>query len=283
MSRSSAENKNSGKFHILGRERYYTVVGRQLDKKTNDGTDDYIGEQSKLLGTTLKSIIAVAIVTVTLTFLIALSLQSSTPLKLTGANRVIPVIYDNAGIIEDEDALQTSLTQYYDLTGICPVVYTVYDEDWKGSFRSAESYAYETIPGEFAGNCYIVLVCSVPKDKADMAVQGQLTDSDYTWHALRGRNTSAIISFSALRKFSKTLNADLKNGVEPGRAFGNAFSYATDEARSRMFPNDTTRLINFCLAFTPLVLAAAVFTVIIIVTIVRYNKERKISAKKAVI
>lgn len=283
MSHSSADNQNGGKFHFLGRERYYTVAGRQLDRKTNDGTDDYIGEHAKSLGTTLKAIIAIAIVAITLTGAVALALQSSTPLRLYGASHDIPIIYDNAGIIEDEEALQPVLSQYYDLTGICPVIYTVYDEEWKGRFRNVESYVYDTHPGELAGNCYMVLVCSVPKDKAGMAIQGELKSSDYTWTALRGRNTGAIISFSAFRKFSRVLNEDLGNGVEPGKAFGNAFSFATDEARSRMFPDDTTRLINFCLAFLPLVFTVAVFTVIIIVTIVRYKRERKITADKAVI
>lgn len=278
-----AKNQNGGDFRFLGRERYYEVAGRQLDQKTNDGTDDYIGTHSNSLGATLKAVIAVAIVAVTLTFMVALSLQSFTPVRLGGGGRDVPIVYDDADIIEDEDTLRETLRQYYDLTGICPVVYTVYDEDWNDHVSSPEYYIYETYPDELNGERYMVLICSVPENKAEMAVQGQLTGSDYRWLALRGKNTKAIISSSAFKKFSNTLNENLGNGTEPGKAIGNTFSFATDEARSRMYPDNTARLVNLCLAFSPMVITVVVFAVIITVTIVRYNRERKIAAGKAVI
>lgn len=71
------------------------------------------------------------------------------------------MIIDKAGLIKDPDALMAAMTEYYKLSGVCPVFISIYEEDWRKdgktyliqvAYSVAEDKAYER---EFSAFSYI--------------------------------------------------------------------------------------------------------------------------------
>ena len=262
MTQSDNNRSDNGNFRFRGRERYYAVAGRQLDEKTNDGTDDYIREKSKSEKTTIASIIAVGIVAVTLTGVSCIALSSAVPVKLPG--RKTPVIDDRADLFENDEALEKEAYDFYSVTGIAPQVITVYDEDWKENYVSLDIYTEGQNADSLSG---FAIVYSVPKSDA---ASGKYRISIY--HA---RTTEAILNGTVLNGFRKTIKNDIKQGLGPEQAFTDAFRIATAKADKKINPDKSTRLGMFVLALTPVLVVAAAFITALILTIRKYKRDRK--------
>ena len=58
------------------------------------------------------------------------SIGTSIPKKLKAHYLDKPAVYDEIDVIKDDDALLKVLDEYQELTGICPVIYTTYNEQW---------------------------------------------------------------------------------------------------------------------------------------------------------
>ena len=211
MTKSLDNRSDNGNFHFRGRERYYAVAGRQLDEKTNDGTDDYIKEKSKQEKTTIASIIAVGIVAVTLTSAVCLAFSSFVPVKLAAVKQ--PIVDDAADLFSDDSAIENEVKAFYNLTGIAPEVHTVYDEDWKDDYINLDVYAEYQQRGDILSD--FVIVYSVPKNDAG--------SGSYKLSIIRGRNTKAILNGTLMNGFRKTIKNGIKQGSEPGEAFAVAF------------------------------------------------------------
>ena len=264
MKNSIKNGSNEGQFHFRGRERYYAVAGRQLDQKTNDGTDDYINEKSRHERTTLFSIIAVGIVAVVIAGMVGLSLHSFTPLKLNSSSvYTSPVVYDDAGIIEDDEALTGVVEDFCSQTGVIAVVYTVNEEDWKKSYNDLDSYAVQKYADNFHDQMHFVVVCSAPQNET----------GHYELAMINGVDTNAILTKSLLDQFGKIIRGGLENDSQPGEAFVNAFNYAKSDAYRRMNPDTNTRLINLLLAFSPMLITVIVFVVILVLVVRKFRKD----------
>ena len=70
MSDSRENSSKETDFRFRGPERYYAVAGRQLDERTNDGTDNYVNSKGRFVfGTSFASIVVVAIIGFVVSFI----------------------------------------------------------------------------------------------------------------------------------------------------------------------------------------------------------------------
>ena len=96
----------------------------------------------------LSSIILIAVIGVFFFWIVGAGTWSDSPKKLNSNAYYEPAVYDDIDIIKEDDALKATLAEYYGATGICPVIYTVYDEDWSSvnpelteTYENLETYA----------------------------------------------------------------------------------------------------------------------------------------------
>lgn len=278
MTREFDNKTNNENFRFLGPERYYHVAGRQLDEMTNDGTEYYLEEKSRHARTVLASVIAVSIVVTVLTGMICLSATSLTPLKLDSNSQ--PAVKDNADIIVNDDSLQTKLDEYMDCSGICPVVLTVYDEDWKEDFRELSDYAISLNSSAFSEQKYLIIACSISKRDAANLVQGQPV-SGYDVVVLRGKNTEEIVTLSVKSKIRNTIKKDLKNGKDLDVALSDALDLAISDADSRINPTTDRRWMNLIVGILPVPIVIIISVIAVIVTIKKFRSDKNVGFKGA--
>ena len=272
MSNTYNNDQNKTKFHWRGPERYYAVAGRQLDEKTNDGTDGYIKEQSKPLKITLITLAALTILALAIIVPIWRGTFVNAPFKLSG--NYTPAVYDDAGLISNMEPLTETLNEFYDLTGICPVIYTVYDEDWENDYYDVKTFTNQTYLDNFKDGKHFVVVFSVKKDEADQFRQGNLDNLEYTWASIKGKSTNGFFTSHMIYQFVNTVETDRVKGQSCGVAINDAFQVAVEDAQGRIITSLGGK-IKYCIVdFLPLVIVLVVFAVIFIIVIRKYRKEK---------
>lgn len=176
-------------------------------------------------------------------------------------------IEDNIGVIENYDDLEEALTDFEDITGICPVIYTVYNEDWQDGYADLESYAFSTYVDNYEDEQHFVIVYSIPADQAEDFISGDLEVPDFSWEAIQGDETDPILTEGMFRHFSKVFHNNLEDGVRPGQAFQEAFEVITrnaDETLNLKSPMSVISMVLKCMPFIAVVgfFALAFFLVI---------------------
>lgn len=176
-------------------------------------------------------------------------------------------IEDNIGVIDNEDDLEEALEEFEDVTGICPVVYTVYDEDWQDGYTDLESYAFDVYVDNYDDEQHFVIVYSIPEDQIADFNSGDLEVPDFSWEAIQGDETDPILTEGMFRHFSKVFHNNLEDGVRPGQAFQEAFEVITrnaDETLKLKSPLSVISMVLKCMPFIAVVgfFALAFFLVI---------------------
>ncbi len=249
------------------RMRYYPGSKRHL-RDYNDGTDAYLnGPRSQK--NSILSIIAVSILSVIATFVVSLTVQSRTPLKLNPRYSDAPAVHDDAGIIFSSGSLTETLKKYQETTGICPVVYTVYEEDWKSDYSNLSKYTYDMYVKNFNDEQHLVVVCSIPEAEAGKSSQG------FKLEAVQGDLTDPFLTNSWYSNFKSIITKDIGNGADAGLALNNAFTYSVDDAVSKMNPTPSKRLLNLFISFLPVIITAVIFIIVITAMIVKFVKAKK--------
>ena len=271
MTRSNVRGSNNDEHMFYGKTLLYDVRSKNLDSMANDGTDLYVDKGHKHIFVTLASIFAVGIVAVVITFMVGLSLNSLTPLKRSSPNAA--VLNDNAMLMDNDVAVNKQLSEFQSVTGICPLVYTVYEDDWQKTCSSLNLYAEYLSSYGSDDFDQIVVVISISRSEAELLKQGQIPQYDIAVY--RDQNTNAIFNTWVLWRFKSIIKESLRRGEGFGTAVTNAFGYATSDADKRMNPTTTRRAVNLGLAFLPMLITMIIFTVVFIRTIVRYVKDKK--------
>lgn len=273
MKNSENNNVKNTKFRFLGPERYYTVAGRQLDERTNDGTDNFVNVQGKDEKTTIGSVIAVGIVAVTITGLICFAVRPRIAEKLF-SGVLTSAVYDEAEIITDDQSLSATLDEYLELTGVCPVVYTVYDEEWKSEYTDLQTYTLHKYADNFDDMQHFVVVCSIPENEAKLIGQGETVDAHYEVAAINGTSTNLFISEYDLKKICRLVSDDLKNGSEPSKALEGGFRYAIEEAGHKMHPYTFGNIRGLVKSFLPMLIVLFIFVVILAIVCMKFKKDK---------
>ena len=208
--------------------RYY--AGSRIPiKDPNDGTDRYLGSASlaKTNKNFARSIVITTIIALFVNFFLVVGFKLSTT-KLESSEFMESVISDDAGVIADKTELDGLLNEYRELTGIVPVVYTVYEEDWKATgANSLSQYALYKYMALTSDELHFVIVYSVPKDN---------TSNANKIAAVQGNETDDIITTAMYWKFLGTVKLGTLKGDDPGKALCSAFSFAVKDANVKLNP-----------------------------------------------
>ena len=251
--------------------RYY--AGSRIRKDDpNDGTDRYLGSASlaKTNKNFARSIVITTIIALFVNFFLGVGFKLSTT-KLESSEFMESVISDDAGVIADKTELDGLLNEYRELTGIVPVVYTVYEEDWKATgANSLSQYALYKYMALTSDELHFVIVYSVPKDN---------TSNANKIAAVQGNETDDIITTAMYWKFLGTVKLGTLKGDDPGKALCSAFSFAVKDANVKLNPTFGNKILTL-FDNIPLMISLLAFLVIYIVLITRYVKERKAGFEK---
>ena len=294
MPHSSGGGSHGGGFHSSGgshgggsgnrvSNHYFYGARRYRRHHRSTGLDEYVYATSRPQKTGIVSIIFTAVIGLFFFMGVGLSTRSETPKKLNSYDFYEPAVYDGIDVIEDKAALTSTLNEYYSITGICPVIYTVYDEEWSNinpelnhTYADLETYAYCKYVDNFSDEQHFVIVYSITKSDAELVKSGKITVPNYQWEAVQGDDTDYILTEGMFRVFGKKVQNDLEAGKGPGQAFENAFRFAIGDAESRLQPLSFSNVFSRIGSLFPMLIVAAFFIPILIMSIRKYINDRDV-------
>lgn len=183
-------------------------------------------------------------------------------------------IEDGIGVIDNEDDLEEALCGFEDVTGICPVVYTVYDEDWQDGYTDLESYAFDAYVDNYDDEQHFVIVYSIPEDQLADFNSGDLEVPDFAWEAVQGDETDPILTEGMFRHFSKEFHNRLENGVRPGEAFQEAFEVITRNADETLNLKSPLSVVSMAFKCMPFLAVVAFFGLAFFLVIKQFIRDK---------
>ena len=257
-------------------KHYFAGAHRYARHYYSGAADEYVYASAKPQKTSLKSVIVLICVGVFCFLTVGLGIFTTIPNRLKTEYMHGPAINDAIDVIDNEDKLLETLEEYNEITGICPMIYTVYDEQWYNKHPSLESYAMEVYTDNFKDEQHWVIVYSIPMADAIGVYEGTIDVPDYTWEAIQGDETDNIITESFFEKFADIMQDDLEDGKGPGRAFDDAFKYAVKKAKSKLDPASPARYLSIIGSFMPLLFIGGIFVPLIVMSVKQYKKDKDI-------
>ena len=171
------------------------------------------------------------------------------------------VIEDGAGVIADEEALGESLEAFWKKTGIAPAVITVYNEQWKASYKDLERYAF---------SAYVNMYNSDEKHWLIVYSSDLATDfEDWYFEGMRRDETDNILTYKVTEKFNEIVNQCLtaRSRYTMKEAFSEGFDYVTEKS---MKVSVNKQLLFFMLLHSFVGLGIPLF---ILITILKDEKD----------
>lgn len=155
---------------------HYFPGARRYRKYYTDGRpDEYVYANSKPSKTSLSSLIVITVMGLIFILAAGFAVYSDKPRFLVPKYSDDPAIHDLIGAIEDRKELLELMKTYNKTTGICPVIYTVFDEEWNRDYENLEKYAYDKYVSNFSDEQHYLIVYSVPVKAAEVGPDGILT------------------------------------------------------------------------------------------------------------
>ena len=255
---------------------YFPGARRYVKHYHSGAPDQYIYASSKPKKSSLSGFIAVTVMGVIFTGLSGLAIINDIPGRMKTVYSDAPMVYDDIDVIKDDDALLKELKAYNDLTGICPVVYTTYDEAWNDTYTDLESFTYNKYLDEFNDEQRWIFIYSIPEYQIEGVHDGSVKVADYAWEAVQGDETDALITESMFKKFADSVQDDLEAGKDPGTAFGKAFEYAYDYAYSKLDPRSVSRIFSIFESCFPVLFVAGFFAIVAVLMYKSYKNDKDI-------
>ncbi|MBO4592154.1 MAG: hypothetical protein J5684_06310 [Eubacterium sp.] len=202
-------------------------------------------------------------------FAMLFSTFNSAPKKLEeNYTRPSSRIIDNIDIIDNDSELEDALEEYNDITGICPVVYTMYVEDYIDDCSDLETFAYEEYIREFSDERHYLLVYAIPENQLEGYVSGEIKVPDFVWESMIGDDTDALYNENT---FVKQVQSGLDAGLNPGEVFADAIRDMSKYDSQRLSRKWYTNLS----ALTPVIFVSLFFVIPIIFMVKNYKKEKE--------
>ena len=251
------------------RSNHYFPGSRRYRRHYYDGRPDtYFYSDGRPQKTSKGSIILVAIIGIFTAAIFCVPAINSKARKLDEkyarpATRVV----DTIDIISNDDDLEDALEEYNDITGICPVVQTIYTEDYEASYVDLEAYAYDTYIHMFSDEQHYLIVYAIPKDQRDAYVDGDLSVPDYEWEIMIGDETDNLYNESL---FIHRVQNGLEEGKNPGVVTAEVIRQLGETDKQKIA---RPALLNPSLIFPMLIVG--LFFVFPIVLMVRNMKKEK--------
>lgn len=248
---------------------YFPGARRYRRHYTDGRPDEYFYTNGRPQKVTISGIAFLGVFGVIFTSLMGIGLGSTVPKKLHEKyDRPDTRVYDTAGVIADEDELEEVLEEYNDTTGICPVIYTIYTEDYQSGYGNLEDYAYDKYVSSYSDEQHYLVVYAIPEDQVEPFLTREIEVPDFEFEVMMGDETDPIMTESIERSFVRNVQSNLDNGCEVGETFTETFKVvekACDKAINSPFKIS---------AFFPLIIVAAFFIIPIILMFRQYFKDK---------
>ena len=258
-----------------GVSHHYYPGARRYRRHYRNGSrpDDYVYSRSLPRATGIINIVMTVVFGSMFTTIFGFSLASSAPKKLD-VDYPEPEyrVFDFANLIDDDADLEDALAEYNDTTGICPVIYTVTDEEWEDDYVDLEACSYSYYVDRFNDEKHFVIVFSVPQDQIEAYKSGELEVADFSWEATQGDETDYIITEKEFSEFADNVMDKLEGGDRPEDAFTYAFEKFTDSADKLLNPSAVQKMSRF----TPLLFVSLFFIIPIVMMIASVIKNKNI-------
>lgn len=253
---------------------HYFPGARRYVRHYSDGRpDDYIYANSKPGKTTLSSIVIVIVMGLIFIAASGFAAVSERARFITPVYSDDPAIHDTVGVLEDKDELLELMKKYNKLTGICPVIYTVFDEEWNREYTNLEKYSYDKYVSNFSDEQHYLIVYSIPAKSAEFHPGGVVTSSEFKWESMLGDDTDRILTESVANKIGRTIQNALNAGKGPGKAFISGFEVAIASAQTKLNPSPVRAIVNTITSSAPLLICLAIFIPLLIIMFKSYKKD----------
>ena len=253
---------------------YFPGARRYRRHYISTGRDEYVYADMIPQKSGISGIVIVSAMAAVFLGAFGMSVANDMPKKLGAHYMDMPAVHDEISVIKDDEGLEKTLTEYQELTGICTVVYTVYNNEWYEQYADLETYAYDTYVTNFKDEEHFVIVFSIPENEAGCYDGDTPYVPDYMWEAIQGDDTDPILTETMFKKFANTVQDVLEKGYDPGVAFGEAFAYAKRDASSKLNPTSPSRILGIFRSAVPFIIIAGVFTFLIITMVKQYKKDK---------
>ena len=127
------------------------------------------------------------------------------------------IIDDQLGVIDNAGDLQDSLEEFYDQTGIVPVVITITNDTWKNEYPTLERYAYNKYLSWFKDEKHWLIVYSAETKEDGF--------DDWYWEGMQVNDTDPVLTEAKTKKFNDEVQKMLlqREKYSVGEVFENAF------------------------------------------------------------
>ena len=256
--------------------RYFAGSRRYRKHNLNTGIDEYVYASSKPQKAGKSSIIFLSVFSAFFLGATGIVALQNVPHKLKAKYMDVPTVYDSIDVIEDDVSLVRTLNKYQDLTGICTVIYTTYDEDWNEYYEDLEAYTFHEYTAFYKDEAHFVIVYSIPVNERVLIDEDPDYIPDYSWEAVQGDDTDPIITETFFKRFADIVQDGLEDGDNPGEAFNNAFKYANKNAESKLKPGSVSWGLSVAGSLAPLLLVAGFLGLFLFLSIKQYRKDKYI-------
>ena len=256
---------------------HYYPGARRYRRVYHDGrnVEEYVYARSKPSKTGLGTIIFIGIfgaIFMTMTFL---GVMSDKPKRLTPKYLADPALHDDIGVIDNEEGLLAEMKKFHETTMICPVIYTVTNEEWlKEPYGNLADYTMYVYTSNFSDEQHFVFVYSVPESQVKDVQNKSIKVPDYYWEAVQGNETDPVITEGFFRRIRNSIQNDLEDGKGADVAFTNAFKKANSQAQV-VKPFTAKWIFENISGMTPVMIVGGFFFLFLFVTIRSYKKDKK--------
>lgn len=238
---------------------HYYPGARRYRRHRHGHDDEYVYAKSKPQKVGLFSVILVYLVSGFVGYGTFMSVGSEIPHKLTPVYKSpADHVEDRIDVFADDEELEQALGQFEEVSGICPVVYTVYNEDWLDEYADLETYAYSQYVDNYSDEQHFVIVYSIPEDQAEGFASGELDVPDFAWEAIQGDETDPILTEGTFRHFARKLQDRLEEGMDPGKALEASFEEITGSIDQTLNLRSPLNVISLGIKLLPLAIAVLI-------------------------
>ncbi len=254
---------------------HYYPGARRYRRHRAGYDDEYVYAGSKPQKVGLFSLIFVFLFTGFVGYGTFTSIGSKIPHKLTPVYKSPAVhVEDKIDVFADDEELEQALGQFEEVSGICPVVYTVYNEDWTDGYADLESYAYSQYVDNYSDEQHFVIVYSIPEDQAEELASGELDVPDFAWEAVQGDETDPILTEGTFRHFARELQDMLEDGTDPGEALTEAFEDITGGIDDSLNLRSPLAVIDLAFKLMPLIIVVLILGAAVVLITRQFIKDR---------
>lgn len=190
------------------------------------------------------------------------------PKKLVSSYADGPQVIDTINAIDNEDMVIDKMQEFYEITGITPVVMTVYNETWDVNYTSMMNYAFDEYLNMFPDEKQMLIVYSEAKNPDPSFL-------DWNWELMVGDDTNLILTDRKCDKFTDNFQKELLvNSIPMDQALVDSFDFIMPGIMRTRFPVEMLCFISVWETFV-------IFMIYISVSS-RYGKKAK-AYQKAIV